>query len=123
MKKWNDEERRKLIRLRIKPSSNKKIEVQIIGPNFIEHLYARDISPSGIGIFVPHNFKDCNIDDVLDFVITLPKKKAIKCQGKIIHIQTKIDGFFGAEFLQLSNEDQDQLLEYVEQNLEKGETH
>ena len=41
---------------RRKPSKSEPVEVQIIGGNSIDILHARDISETGLGVFVSHGF-------------------------------------------------------------------
>jgi hypothetical protein len=63
--------------VRVKPKPEEPVEVQLMGSNFIDVLYAKDISEGGIGIIVEHDFKDYDIGGLIDIIITLPKKKKL----------------------------------------------
>jgi hypothetical protein len=75
--------------IRIVPSHNEPIKININGENFIDILQANDISIGGIGITVTHGFKNCNLNAMVSFIIELPideKKSIIKVQGVITHV-------------------------------------
>jgi c-di-GMP-binding flagellar brake protein YcgR len=89
--------------LRIKPLASEPIEVQIIGVEFMDVLYARDISTLGIGIWVPHQFKGCNIDEEVQIIVTLPELEPFLCQGLICHKSSRdAKEFFGVRFTRIS---------------------
>lgn len=104
--------------IRVKPKPEEPIEVQLIGRNFIDVLYAKDISEGGIGIIVEHDFKGYDIGGLIDIIITLPKKKPFKIKGRIIH--KNIDNhFFGVEFIDISDTNREMIREYVQKRLEE----
>ena len=101
--------------MRVRPTATHRVEVQIMGSNSLDVLHARDISVTGLGVYVPHGFEGCDIDAEVDLVITLPQSRAFLAKGVIRHV-TEGDsdkGHFGVEFTQLSPGDQAQLERYI----------
>ena len=72
--------------LRVCPTPEAPVEVQVVGPNSIDVLRARDVSQNGVGLFVPHRFEGCEIDSDVQLVITLPGVKTFLARGVIRHV-------------------------------------
>lgn len=83
---------------RMTPEKQHPIRVDINGENFLDILYAHDISEGGLGIFVHHAFKDCEIDKAVSLVVRLPHPTVtdFSVNGKIKHVSAQK---FGIEFL------------------------
>ncbi len=104
---------------RVRPKRDHPVEVQIVGRNSIDVLNARDISVTGIGVYVPHRFEGCDIDAEVELVLTLPEQKPFVARGRIRHETRRGDSssFFGFQFLHLSSEQVDLLRRYVRSSL------
>ena len=76
-------------RIRVVPGKQDPIVININGENFIEIVYASDVSESGIGIVVPYGFEGCRLDKDVSIVVTLPipEKRSLLFSGKIRHIR------------------------------------
>ena len=76
-------------RIRVVPPKDEPIIININGENFIEIVYASDVSESGIGIVVPYGFEGCRIDKEVSIVVTLPipEKRSLLFSGNIRHIR------------------------------------
>ena len=104
---------------RYRPRSAHPVEVQIMGPHLLDVLKARDISTTGIGVFVPHRFEGFNLDTQVELVITLPRQRPFVTQGRIRHA-TERGGespFFGVQLTQLSRAQRDALESYLTSGL------
>ena len=81
-------------------------------------LYARDISTLGIGIWVPHQFKGCKIDEEVQIIVTLPDMEPFLCQGLIRHKSSRdAVEFFGVQFTQISGSHRSWIETYVQRFL------
>ena len=99
---------------RVRPLPGRPVQVQIVGSHSIDVLNARDISVTGIGVFVPHRFEGCDIDAELELVVTLPGQKPFVARGRIRHeTRRNASSFFGLQFLHLSKDQLARLREYV----------
>lgn len=75
------------------------VEVHIMGNESLNILRARDISPSGLGVHVPHGFRDADLASELDLVITLPGGRSFLARGIVRHRNNvAIPNYFGVEF-------------------------
>ncbi len=75
------------------------VEVHIMGNESLNILRARDISLSGLGVYVPHGFRESDLANELDLVITLPGGRSFLAKGVVRH-RNYVDtpNFFGVEF-------------------------
>ena len=94
--------------------------MQIIGGNSIDILHARDISATGLGVFVPHGFEGCNLDEEVELVITLPATRTFMARGIIRHITQRgqPEQYFGVEFTRIEQRHRNQVLAYVQLDAE-----
>jgi len=83
--------------IRVIPEKEHPIRIDLMGMNFIEVHYARDISLSGVGIKIVHEIEGYNLQDRVDLLIKLPPPASCSFTTpvRVIH---KRDKFFGAEF-------------------------
>jgi c-di-GMP-binding flagellar brake protein YcgR len=90
---------------RVRPPRSEPIVVHITGSNSIDILAARDISQSGLGVYVPHRFEGCDLDSEVGLVITLPSTKAFVARGVIKHRTDagESSAFFGVEFTRITD--------------------
>jgi c-di-GMP-binding flagellar brake protein YcgR len=100
---------------RVQPPPSEPIEVQILSETSIDILHARDISIGGVGVYVPHGFRGCKIEDELDLVITLPRTRTFSAKGVIRHVTgvPDLSGYFGVEFTYVAPEHRALIQEYV----------
>ncbi len=102
-------------RLRVRPDPQRPVEVQVMGPGFIDVLHARDVSTTGLGIFVPHGFVGCDVKQGVDLVIKLPGKPSFSASGVLRHRTTEgLRSFFGVELTRISDRAREALREYVD---------
>ncbi len=103
---------------RVRPADNEPIEIQINGAGFMEILYARDISTEGVGIWVPHKFKGCQIPGEVAVVVTLPGIEPFIGIGMLRHrTPDEEQEVFGIEFTQIANLDRSHIDAYVKRRL------
>ncbi len=92
-----------------------------MGDGFIEVFRARDISISGVSVFVPHDFNGYCIDGPVDLVLKIGTGRSFSCRGVIRHRSTQAnDHFFGVQFTSISEEQLKRIRQYVEQRLVEG---
>jgi hypothetical protein len=98
--------------IRVKPEKEHPIRVDLNGENFLDVTYAGDISEGGVGIHVPHEFENCEIDKPVSMVIHLPEpcSYTFSATGRIRHLTGKI---FGVTFVEKSGFDRRKFRKYV----------
>ena len=102
---------------RVSPALEAPIEVQLMSERFLDIFEARDISVTGVGIFVPYRFEGCHLTSLVDLVITLPDSEPFLAKGRLIH-RTKMEReFFGVEFVDLAPPHTAKVASYVEKRL------
>lgn len=101
--------------VRVRPLPSQPVEVQIIGKASLDVLRARDISESGVGVWVEHRFEGCDIKLPVELVITLPKRKPFLAKGVIKHVTRRDEPveYFGVEFTEISEGNRGQIASYV----------
>jgi hypothetical protein len=92
-----------------------------MGDGFLEVFKARDISISGLSVFVPHDFDGYRIDGPVDLVLKIGAGRSFTARGVIRHRSTQAnDHFFGVQFTSISDENLKRIRQYVEQRLVEG---
>ena len=101
------------------PLGSRPVEVHILGRNSLDILTARDISMTGLGVYVPHRFVGCGIDSEVELVITLPGQRTFVAKGQVKHQTGSPDGppFFGVQFTSLKPEHRERIRAYLTSNL------
>ena len=102
---------------RVCPAPDEPIEIQLMSQSFLDIFDARDISVSGIGIFVPYRFEGCYLKSPVDLVITLPGAEPFLAKGRIVHRTKTAREFFGVEFVNLPLAQAAKVMRYVERRL------
>jgi hypothetical protein len=87
--------------------------------SFLDIFDARDISVTGIGIFVPYRFEGCYLKSPVDLVISLPAAEPFLAKGRIVHRTKSNREFFGVEFVDLPVLHAVKIMHYVEDRLAK----
>lgn len=102
---------------RVCPAPDAPVEVQLMSDRFLDIFEARDISVTGVGIFVPYRFEGCQLTSPVDLVITLPESEPFLAKGRLVH-RTKLEReFFGVEFVALPSQHRAKIARYVETRL------
>ncbi len=116
--KLSDVERRPARRVR--PSRVAPVRIQIIGSNSIDILHARDISVTGLSVYVEHRFAGCDIDQPVELVVTLPGRRTFVTRGVIRHVtrQNEPSTYFGVEFSALSSRHRSEIEGFIQESLE-----
>jgi hypothetical protein len=86
-----------------------------MGRNSLDVLHARNVSQTGIGIYVSHDFAGCNLEKTVALVITLPYQRPFLARGEIKH-QTEGGNeghHFGLHFIDLPREHLLKIRDYV----------
>ncbi len=100
---------------RVTPSRGAPVEVQVMGRASLDVLSARNVSETGIGVYVPHGFAGCDLDKEVELVITLPGERSFLARGLIMH---RTDGgkeghHFGLIFTTIAREHRTKIRDYV----------
>ena len=99
--------------IRVETECECPIEVQIMGDIFLEVLNAKDISTTGIGVHVSHEFRGYNIEDEVNLILTLSNEIPFNAKGVIIHSNVTDKGYFSIEFTGISSENKKMIYDYV----------
>jgi PilZ domain len=102
---------------RVRPDPERPIDVHLMSDNFLDIFEARDISVTGVGIYVPYRFEGCRLTSPVELVITLPGSEPFLARGRLVHRTKKDREFFGVEFLDMPPDYQSQIARYVESRL------
>lgn len=100
---------------RVVPLRMAPVEVQVMGRGSIDVLRARNVSTSGLGVFVPHGFDGLDLAEEVELVVTLPGRSPFLAMGVIKHV-TEGEGeanHFGLEFTALAGSHRRDLKRYV----------
>ena len=103
--------------IRVAPANKQPIRVDINGENFLDILHAQNISMGGIGIVVPHLFKECKVNDDVSFIVKVsdPVDRNIYFSGPIIHLSRT---HFGVSFDHITPADRKDLRHYIYHRLQ-----
>ena len=107
---------------RVRPALRDPVRVHIVGPNSLDILNARDISVSGLSVYVSHRFEGCDIASEVELVITLPSVRAFKARGIVRHHTSQGDAspFFGVEFTEIQASHSELIASYVSERTAAG---
>ena len=104
---------------RVTPEKNFPIRVDITGENFLDILYANDISDGGVNITVSHSFEGCHTGSLVTLIVKLPQpvNHSINVTARIISVS---QNRFGAVFENLGRSDRKKIHEYVEYRIKSS---
>ncbi|NOY53776.1 MAG: PilZ domain-containing protein [Deltaproteobacteria bacterium] len=106
---------------RVSPEKGRPIRVDINGVDFLEIVYADNLSEGGLSIVAPHEFRGCKIDQPVSLIISLPEpEKANILVAGIIRYISYTRKIFGVAFVDLKKEDRKKIQRYVEYRM-KGD--
>lgn len=106
---------------RLRLPRSERVEVQIMGPGFLDVVLARDISLGGVGVWVPHGFRGCDTSAPVELILTLPSRKPLRMRGTIKHRTAASEGaeFFGVEFIDLPVMHRKAIADYIARRVEE----
>ncbi len=101
-------------RVRVRPEHDRPVEVQVMGPGFLDVFHARDVSQTGLGILVPHGFEGCDLLGDVELIVTLPGVPSFSASGMLRH-RTRHGAlsFFGVQITRMAERDRRALRAYV----------
>lgn len=91
------------------------VEVQVIGSGNLDVLRARNVSTTGLGLYIPHRFAGFDFAKKVELVVMLPGKQPSLTSSVIEHVTGSEDEahHFGLEFTGLEDFHRRALDEYV----------
>jgi c-di-GMP-binding flagellar brake protein YcgR len=106
---------------RVRAPATKRIEIQIMGPGYLEIVEASDLSLGGVGVRIPHGFEGCDLSMPVDLILTFPSQKPFMVQGRVVHRRSENaqSDFFGIEFTRLSRDHHKIIEKYITTTLEE----
>lgn len=91
------------------------VEVHIMGNESLNILRARDISLSGLGVRVPHGFRDADLASELDLVITLPGRRSFLARGVVRHRNSvDVPNYFGVELTSIKPAHREEIRRFLQ---------
>ncbi len=104
---------------RARPLRVAPVEVQVMGRDSLDVLLARNVSETGIGVYVPHGFSGVDLEAEVELVVTLPAVSPFLTRGVIRHTtETEQEGkHFGLEFVELATPHRRAIARYVKTRL------
>ncbi len=86
------------------PAHNQPVTVQFIGQNSGAAMPVRDISETGVSVFVSASFMYASVHEEQQFVIKIPNRPSFLVTGFVRHYRTRTDGkeHLGIEFKKIS---------------------
>ncbi len=106
---------------RVRAPATKRIEIQIMGPGYLEIVEASDLSLGGVGVRIPHGFEGCDLSMPVDLILTFPSQKPFMVQGRVVHRRSENaqSDLFGVEFTRLSRDHYKIIEKYITTTLEE----
>ncbi len=107
---------------RVQPARGAPVAVHVLGRDSLDILSARDISQTGIGVFVPHRFEGCDIASEVELVVKLPGHRTFLARGQVKHQNEEAEAspFFGVEFTDVPTEGRKRLQSYIASRLDEA---
>jgi hypothetical protein len=103
--------------MRVVPDPARPVEVQIMGPGFLEIVDALNVSVGGIGVFIPHGLDVEYLNKPVEVILTLPRCRPVHLRGIIRHLDGYSDPcHLGVEFARLTEAVQAALERFVAAN-------
>lgn len=104
---------------RVEPLRSAPVEVQIMGRGSLDVLRARNISATGLGVYVPHGFAGIDLSQEVELVVTLPGVRSFLARGIVRHVTDSADDahHFGVELTGIADKHREAVLAYVRSRL------
>lgn len=98
--------------LRVQPETGRPVRINVVGENFLDTVYAMDVSAKGACIAVPHRYEGCRLDKRVDLEVHLPEPvmETLVTTGTIRHLSGNV---FGVEFDTLNQGEAFALRDYL----------
>lgn len=95
------------------------VEVQVMGRDSLDVLHARNVSATGLGVYVPHGFAGFDLAAEVELVVTLPGGAPFLAKGVIMHVTENPEEarHFGLHFTEIEKRDRAALARYVRSRL------
>ena len=76
---------------------------------------ARDISSTGVGIYLDQISTSCAVNEILEMILTLPGTRPFRARSRVRHVSQNEEGpdYFGVEFLELTPRGRAAIDDYV----------
>ena len=90
-----------------------------MGQDSLDVLLARNVSATGLGVYVPHGFLGFDLSAEVELVVTLPGPTPFLSRGVIKHV-TRDEGearHFGLHFTQIEKAHRSAIEDYVRSRL------
>lgn len=106
---------RRAVPLRLSP-----VEVQVMGRASLDVLHARNVSATGVGVYVPHGFAGFDLAEEVELVVTLPRTQPFLARGVIKHVTDSANEarHFGLYFTQIKKAHRVAIERYVRSRLD-----
>jgi len=106
--------RKRVVPLRMAP-----VEVQVMGRGTLDVLRARNVSTTGLGIYVSHDFEGLDLAEEVELVVTLPGRKPFLALVVVTPATESEDEahHFGLHFTALAESNRGALEQYVQSRL------
>jgi hypothetical protein len=102
---------------RVRPDPNHPVEVQVMGPGFLEIVEATDLGLGGVGFYLPHGVDRSLLNSPVEIIITLPRARSIHVRGILCHLDQDSDPCrLGVKFTRLPSKASTTLQQYVDLN-------
>ncbi|WP_372652821.1 response regulator [Halobacteriovorax sp.] len=86
--------------------SIRDVRVDIIGSKFVDIVHAVDLDLYGVTVHDPHLIFDCEKDEVVDCIISLPNQQDLKIKGRVKRQLGLSEKYFKIEFFDLNRVNQ-----------------
>ncbi|GEM_PF-2704809 len=86
--------------------SIRDVRVDIIGSKFVDIVHAVDLDQYGVTVHDPHLIFECEKDEVVDCIISLPNQKDLKIKGRVKRQLGLSEKYFKIEFFDLNRDNQ-----------------
>lgn len=100
---------------RVVPMRVAPVEVQVMGRGSLDVLRARNVSTTGLGVYVPHGFAGFDLAAEVELLVALPATRPFLARGVIKHMTEDGGGahHFGLRFTQIDDAHRTALARYV----------
>ncbi|PIK16373.1 response regulator [Halobacteriovorax sp. JY17] len=91
----------------------RNVRVDIIGKKFVDIVHAMELDIRSVTVHDPHLIFECEKDEVVDCIITLPSKNRVKTKGRVKRLLGASEKNFKIEFFDLNLENQAKLENFL----------
>lgn len=93
-----------------------------MGNASLDVLHARNVSATGLGVYVPHGFAGFDLAAEVELVVTLPRVSPFMARGVIKHVTEggSEAKHFGLHFTEIKKSHRTSIERYVRANLDRS---